>query len=190
MEEGDLSGYLSRNEEHLTRKTRVNICEDIANGLLYMHSQHIIHRDLTTANVLMDSDCKAKLSDFGLSNVIAELRGASFMTSKMAGSARWAAPELFPPDDSVPEANFSTDIYSLGSVIFHVMTGKIPYEGLTETQVMLQVLANNRPPTLIESKLTPTDSFWDIINRCWEAIPASRPTVAEVGQMVALQHLK
>lgn len=70
------------------------------------------------------------------------------------------------------------------------MSGKIPYEGLTETQVMWQVLTNSRPPTRIESKLTPTDRFWDIINQCWEAIPASRPTVAEVGQMVALQHLK
>ena len=134
----------------------------------------------TKANVLMDSDCKARLSDFGLSNVIAELRGASFMTSKMAGSARWAAPELFPPDDSVPESNFSTDIYSLGSVMFHVslldstdapslrnkqvMSGKVPYEGLTETQVMLQVLANNPPPTPTESRLAPTDSFWDIVN--------------------------
>lgn len=63
----------------------------------------------------------AKLSDFGLSNVIAELQGASFMTSKITGSARWAAPELFPPDESArPEPNFSTDVYSLGSVIFHV----------------------------------------------------------------------
>ena len=68
----------------------------------------------------MDSNRTAKLSDFGLSNVIAELRGPSFMTSKMAGSARWAAPELFPPSDDVPEANFYTDIYSLGSVIYHV----------------------------------------------------------------------
>ncbi len=70
--------------------------------------------------MLIDSDRTAKLSDFGLSNVIAELRGPSFMTSKMAGSARWAAPELFPPSDDVPEANFFTDIYSLGSVVYHV----------------------------------------------------------------------
>lgn len=131
------------------------------------------------------------------------------MTSKTAGSARWAAPELFPPDDSAPpEPNFSTDIYSLGSVIFNVslsgespplltemwqvMSGKLPYEGMTETQVMLQVMSG-RLPTPATFKMDSTDSsdgFWHIIKRCWETVPPSRPTVGEVGQMIALLHLR
>ncbi len=72
----------------------------------------------------MDFDSRAKISDFGVSNVIKELQTPSFMTSKVSGSPKWAAPELFTPNDNVPEPNFSTDVYSLGSVMFHVSLSK------------------------------------------------------------------
>ncbi|KJA16612.1 hypothetical protein HYPSUDRAFT_47229 [Hypholoma sublateritium FD-334 SS-4] len=192
MGEGDLAGYLVRKGDHLTQRNRLQICQDIANGLEYIHSRQVVHRDLTTANILIDSNpVIAKLSDFGLSNVIAELQSSSFMTSKITGSARWAAPELFSPDGSIPlEPNFTTDVYSLGSVIFHVMSGKVPYDGLTETQVMLKIMSNQHP-TPITFNMDSTvgcDGVRHIIKLCWETVPPSRPTVAEVGQMIAILH--
>jgi serine/threonine protein kinase len=63
----------------------------------------------------MDNDI-AHLSDFGLSNVINELQGPSFFTSKVGGSARWIAPELL--QDATPA--MSSDVYSFGSVAFYV----------------------------------------------------------------------
>ncbi len=65
----------------------------------------------------------------------------------------------------------------------------MPYEGLSDMQVIIRVLNNPsvRPPITDGSKLAPDDEFWAVIHRCWEQIPASRSTAATVGQMVSHQ---
>jgi serine/threonine protein kinase len=72
----------------------------------------------------MDGDT-AHLSDFGLSNVIAELQGPSFLTSKVGGSTRWIAPELLlVADDATPELTMSCDVYSFANIACYVCLQK------------------------------------------------------------------
>ncbi|KAF9472094.1 kinase-like protein [Pholiota conissans] len=168
-------------------RSRLNICLDIAHGLSYLHEQKVIHGDLSPVNVLMDADV-AHLSDFGLSNVIAELQGPSFYISENSGAARWAAPELLRPAyhegiEINPVLTPACDVYSFASVAFYVITGSTPYSGKRSNNNIIAeiVLSTGRykaPPKPAESLLT--DACWDILMMCWALDPAVRPDIAEV----------
>jgi serine/threonine protein kinase len=79
------------------------------------------------SNVLLDSDGKAFLADFGLSNIIAEAYGPSYITSSIGGSIRWAAPEYFriSGGSSVSTVTTHGDVYSYGSVMLQVRSIRV-----------------------------------------------------------------
>jgi serine/threonine protein kinase len=105
-----------------------------------VHSSGVIHGDLTgvrelkyfpfpysfecyvKSNILIGENGKAYLADFGLSNVLAEVRGYSYVTSSIGGSVRWAAPEIFRVSQEGCVSTVTTygDIYSYGSVMLQV----------------------------------------------------------------------
>jgi serine/threonine protein kinase len=106
-----------------------------------VHSFDVVHGDLTgvrilrpfyshahcycsKSNILIDSDGKAFLADFGLSNVVAETHGPLYVTSSIGGSVRWAAPEHFRLSEGSHVSTVTTrgDIYSYGSVTLQVRT--------------------------------------------------------------------
>jgi serine/threonine protein kinase len=74
------------------------------------------------SNILLDEDGKAVLSDFGLSNVVVDACGPSYVTSSIGGSVRWAAPEHFriSDGDRISTVTTHSDIYSYGSVVLQV----------------------------------------------------------------------
>ena len=91
-----------------------------------MHSQGVIHGDLTSCNILISDTGTACITDFGLSVIPAEFGGTSFITSTVGGAIRFRAPELLPTADTELEAKFKAqltlecDVYSLGSVLLEV----------------------------------------------------------------------
>ncbi|KAF8970615.1 kinase-like domain-containing protein [Flammula alnicola] len=91
MSGADLYRYLNTRGSGLNFGRRLLILSDVAEGLAYLHSRQIIHGDLPTANILMHEG-RAHLHDFGLSNIKAEIRSESFMTSKVGDAARRTAP--------------------------------------------------------------------------------------------------
>ncbi|KAF8183618.1 kinase-like domain-containing protein [Pholiota molesta] len=189
MNQGKLSEYL-KEKGNLNLQERLNICIAIAHGLSYLHSQKVIHGDLTPANILMDSDV-AHLSDFGLSNVIAELQGPSFLTSMVGGSARWIAPELLlATDNTTPELTMACDVYSFASVACYVVTGILPYEHLkTDIAIILEILKSGgkSPSRQAQSELL-MDEFWEILTMCWATDRTTRPEIDDV--LHRLQQLK
>ncbi|KAF8970618.1 kinase-like domain-containing protein [Flammula alnicola] len=137
MSGGDLCRYLDERKAELNFGRRLQIV---------IHSARIIHGDLTTANILTHEG-RAHLHDFGLSNTKAETRNSSFMTSKVGGAVRWAAPELFPFDeDTTPELAMHCDIYSFGAVALHVISGRIPYENLQDFQIFMRLIRPGSGP--------------------------------------------
>jgi serine/threonine protein kinase len=89
----------------------------------YFHAYQLLFQ----SNVLLDSDGKAFLADFGLSNIIAEACGPSYVTSSIGGSIRWAAPEYFriSAGSSVSTVTTHGDIYSYGSVMLQVRSIRV-----------------------------------------------------------------
>ncbi len=80
----DLHRYLEgfhTSTDRLTRPSKVAILTDVTSGLIYLHSQGIIHRDLTAKNVLLSHTCKAKISDFGNSRVVEPNSAVQAMTA-------------------------------------------------------------------------------------------------------------
>lgn len=174
---GSLYHFLGDNKETLTMAIRLKILTDVSEGLAYLHSQSVIHGDLTTANILINDERKALLSDFGLSNLAVGTQDPFFMSSTVGGSPRWAAPELYCLENDVehtPVISKTSDVYSFGSVMLQVITGRIPYHDIAQdVLVIMELISGKHPRRPPEPMLT--DKLWNFIRSCWHADPLSRP---------------
>ncbi|KAF9219866.1 kinase-like protein [Gyrodon lividus] len=148
-------------------------------------------RSLGGSNVLIRDNGRACISDFGLSTLLTELGGSTFVTSHQGGGAlRWAAPELLhlnaevsADEENAPRAppTFQGDIYSFGGIMPQVLTGKIPYHHYyRDAQVVLAISRWETPKR--PSQPPVTDRRWSFIQRCWTFVGAgeSRPSDEEI----------
>ncbi|KAG5026109.1 hypothetical protein JHK86_022023 [Glycine max] len=109
---------------------RMNIAIGSAEGIVYLHHQatpHIIHRDIKASNVLLDSDFRARVADFGFAKLIPD--GATHVTTKVKGTLGYLAPEYA----MLGKANESCDVYSFGILLLELASGKRPIEKLNST---------------------------------------------------------
>jgi len=136
VEGGDLGKALARN--HLSFIQKLNILKDVANALDYAHSVGIIHYDLKPSNILLDSNLKAKVCDFGIS-----LRNPTISGQEHLGSLAYASPEQI----QGATLDSSTDIWSLGVVAFQTITGKLPFEPDTPDRT-IETILNGEPPSI------------------------------------------
>lgn len=110
----------------------------IAQALDYAHQQGIIHRDLKPGNIMLDEDGNAYLSDFGIARVL----GSDLTGSMIIGTPAYMSPEQA---NGLP-IDGRSDIYSLGIVLFELMTGKEPYQAETPMAVLLKHINEPVPP--------------------------------------------
>ncbi|KAG2341955.1 kinase-like protein [Suillus weaverae] len=200
VDNGALTGFLERQEDTLSSEHKFALLTDIALGLQYrklsftppdfananesVHSKSIIHGDLTGSNVLIYGNGRACVTDFGLSTMMEEFIGTSYLTSSIRGNIRWAAAELFdvPEDDGEDHApvllSVECDIYSFGSIILQVLTCKVPYYDVKKDYVVMGLVARGKKPEPPKgSQVAP--AHWEFIQRCW--LPrASRPLIGEI----------
>ncbi|KAI5983346.1 kinase-like domain-containing protein [Pisolithus albus] len=161
---------------HFLWLEKFQILDDVASGLRYLHKNHVTHGDLTGNNVLIFGDGRAVLADFGMSTALKELWGSAYFTESARGTLRWAAPELFQcnEDGITGFAGPPCDVYSFGSIILQVISGKAPYSYLnSDTQVVGMVVRGIRPER--PSKPRIADEQWDIIQWCWSPDATQRP---------------
>ncbi|KAG2753109.1 kinase-like protein [Suillus brevipes Sb2] len=177
MPNGTLNSYLSHLHETLTTMDRLRILKQITEGLKYLHDNNVIHGDLTSNNVLVDTDGSPRLADFGVSNIMVESNPAF---SYQTGAVRWAAPELIVLQDgkTVPCATKSSDIYALGCIMLQVLYGKPPYWWIkTALQVMALKFKYQEP---INNTMHIQAYYLDFMRRCWSVECEKRPSVEEV----------
>ncbi|KAH0834797.1 hypothetical protein J3R83DRAFT_10398 [Lanmaoa asiatica] len=159
VENGALTSYLERLHNTLTRLQRLVLLNGVACGLLYLHSKHIVHGDLSGANVLIHKDGRACIADFGLSTLLTELGASTFATSHHAkGSLRWMAPELImvSEDDSedIPPKvtpQVQSDVYSFGGIL----TGNVPYHYYVRDAQVMNALGKGITPRRPKPSLMP-----------------------------------
>ena len=121
---------------------------DIADALDYIHRQGVIHRDIKSSNVLLDEAGKCYLADFGIARDVSESTQLT-TTGSVLGTVDYVAPELFLPGH---KADDRSDLYSLGVLLFEVVTGQLPFTAESQLAVVSMHL-NQPPPT--PSKLDP-----------------------------------
>jgi len=145
------------------------IARQICAGLAAAHERGVIHRDLKPANVMLDGAGKIRLMDFGLAGVAASMKGAEVR----AGTPAYMAPEQL----AGREVSTKSDIYSLGLILYEILTGKRAFEATTlpELKKLREQGTITNPSTLVRD-LDPL--IERVILRCLENDPDKRPASA------------
>lgn len=185
---GSLTMYLESHRDLLI-PDRFKLLSDIASGLHYLHSSQVVHGDLSGSNVLVMENGTACLSDFGLSGVVSEFFGSSTFSSTISCNIRWGAPELFVlpenQDGSTNRPSKEADVYSFGSIMLQVLSGKVPYYYIKQQmQIIMMVVDGKKPRRPEEPKIA--EEHWSMIESCWGPYNV-RPTVEDLLRFVAAQ---
>ncbi|GCE25511.1 hypothetical protein KDA_09950 [Dictyobacter alpinus] len=138
MDGGTLRGRVRRSA--LSLKQACNYLRDIADALDYMHEQGIIHRDIKSSNVLLDADGRCYLADFGIARTASDSTQLT-STGNVLGTVDYIAPELF---ESNYRADARSDYYSLGVLLFEMVTGHLPF--VAENQIAVVAMHVNKLP--------------------------------------------
>lgn len=168
---------------------RQSLIMNVALGLEYLHCYRVVHGDLKGDNILIDSNGRARLADFGLACVMYSEDTLNTRTTTPEGQTeRWAAPEVLEPDKfGVPGVIFESDIHSFGMVMLEIFSGEIPYvDILRPTNVRAKIVNGDRPSRPNATDIGLSDEVWKLIERCWDQHWGNRPSMLSVVEV--LQH--
>jgi serine/threonine-protein kinase len=111
----------------------LDICIQISEALAHAHQRGLIHRDVKPKNIILTPDGVAKLTDLGLARATDDKDAAESEAGKAYGTPYYISPEQIRGDVDI---DFRADIYSLGATLYHLVTGRPPFEGDTPSAVM------------------------------------------------------
>ncbi len=167
--DGEDLGSLLRRIGRLPSDKATEFARKICAGLAAAHQNGILHRDLKPANIMIDSQGKVVLMDFGLAGLAGQLEGAEIR----AGTPAYMAPEQL----AGREVTVKSDIYALGLVLYEMFAGRKPFDGETLADVMRQQAAS--APASIATTVKDMDPAVErVILRCLGPDPNNRPASA------------
>ncbi|MGA8147963.1 MAG: serine/threonine-protein kinase [Gallionellaceae bacterium] len=136
MEGCELQNLL-KDEQRLSVEEALNIAIQVATGLAYAHEHGIVHRDVKPSNIMVLKNNQIKIADFGIARMDTSL--LSTQTGKVMGSPLYMSPEQI-LNRSV---DARSDLFSLGTMLFRMLTGKMPFSGDNAHSVMYQIVHEN-----------------------------------------------
>ena len=143
---------LYRMYQNERREFAVFIIKNVLSGIMALHDKGYVHRDIDPSNIMITSDRKVKIIDFGIAKQMSTLNTQDQLLTTAGmfmGKAAYAAPELVLGD--VSHQNETTDIYAIGIMFFQLVTGNLPFEGATHEILEMQQ-HKKMPLQLIEDK--------------------------------------
>ncbi|MGH9789427.1 MAG: serine/threonine-protein kinase [Candidatus Acidiferrales bacterium] len=167
-----LESLLEKSSTGLPLEQGLEVGLQVAEALDYAHQRGVIHRDIKPANIMVTSDGRAKIADFG----IAKMEGTQLtQTGQLVGTPAFMSPEQF----SGGGIDARSDIFSLGAVLYEMFTGVMPFGGDTVTEVIFKV---TQMPPAPACKLNPRlpESVEVMLNRCLAKEPTKRYASARV----------
>ncbi|KAL3644894.1 serine threonine-protein kinase [Castilleja foliolosa] len=172
---GTLKKFLIRNSrKKLAFKVVVQLALDLARGLSYLHSKKIVHRDVKTENMLLQTDRTLKIADFGVARI--EAQNPRDMTGN-TGTLGYMAPEVL---DGKPY-NRKCDVYSFGICLWEIYCCDMPYSDLSFAEVSCAIVQQVLRPEI--PRCCP-GGFTSIMRKCWAAKPENRPEMDEVVKLL------
>lgn len=171
---GSIAGMLKQYntfQEPLIR----NFTRQILEGLSYLHSCNIIHRDIKGANILVDNRGAVKISDFGVSKKTSfnGMNAAPGTRTSLQGSVFWMAPEVVRQSGQ----SIKSDIWSVGCLIVEMFTGSRPFPSMTTLQALFAVGSNNESPSVPD---TASDEAKAFLKQTFEVDHNKRPGADEL----------
>lgn len=166
-----------RHDEVLLQR-RKKVALGIARGLGYLHSKHVIHRDLKPQNIGFDADGGVRIFDFGLArdmdphNGSVTYRGGRCLTG-MVGTPRYMAPE----NALCQPYGLPSDVYSFAVLLWEICTLKVAYEGVTVEEVVDKVVRGNQRPSLRRTGGSISSQMKELLQMSWQPNPQDRPTI-------------
>ncbi|RIB27096.1 kinase-like domain-containing protein [Gigaspora rosea] len=169
-----LEGCLRENLHTIARmdwRDKLNLLQCIAYDLLIIHSQGLIHRDLHSGNILLNSLKSAYIADLGLSitaNIISKSN-----SNGIYGVLPYVAPEILNEHPYTKES----DIYSFSMIMWEILYGKpVCYETKSDLQLQLHICSSLRPHIYENTAIC----YADLMKKCWDIYPKKRPTSKEI----------
>uniref|UniRef100_A0A7N6C1Z1 Tyrosine-protein kinase n=1 Tax=Anabas testudineus TaxID=64144 RepID=A0A7N6C1Z1_ANATE len=191
---GSLRDYLMKNRERIDHKKLVHYTSQIAKGMEYLSSKRYIHRDLATRNILVESELRVKIGDFGLTKVLPQDKEYYMVKEPGESPIFWYAPE------SLTESKFSvaSDVWSFGVVLYELFTHSD--KNSSPPAVFMSMMGNDKQGQLIVYHLIellksgsrlpqpldcPTE-IHEIMEECWHNDPSLRPSFKELALRIDL----
>ncbi|KAK0435392.1 kinase-like domain-containing protein [Armillaria borealis] len=175
MDNGDIMSFLRRHP----RLDRLKSITDVARGMAYLHSLEppIVHADIRGANILITSDFRCCLADFGLALAV-EPPSSSSCNNSISGSLRWLAPEILHFHLFDPRYLAARDVYAFGCTIVEIFTGKPPYPHIRhDSAIIHEVLTKGNRP---ERPSMMPDELWKLVSQCFLASADRRPLSSDL----------
>jgi eukaryotic-like serine/threonine-protein kinase len=161
-----LDKVLSRNDHKLPLDTALQLTQELAEALDCAHGQGVVHRDLKPANILLTEDGHAKIADFGVAKL-------NLANHTLAGRALGTPAYMSPEQLNGEPVDGRSDLFSLGVVLYTVLTGYRPFQGNSAITVSFKVVNRDPvPATILDSDLP--QGLDSIIQRAMAKDPADR----------------
>lgn len=159
-----LKTYIEKKGQ-LNYKETLSIAIQVGRGIQAAHAKNIIHRDIKPQNIIISTDGKVKVTDFGIARAVSE----HTIHSDVMGSVHYASPE----QARNGYVSSKSDIYSLGIVMYEMVTGRVPFDGDSTVAVAIQHLQDEMVPPSTYAENLPV-SLEKIIQKCTQKSPDRR----------------
>ena len=153
VEGSTIKDALDKNQAY-DEKVALKIVMAVAEALKHAHQRGLIHRDIKPENVILTKDGNVKLADLGLARLTADEKWAMSEAGMAIGTPYYISPEQVRGQVDV---DIRADIYSLGATLYHMVTGRVPYDGENPTEVMRKHVDKNTilvPPDHLNTNLS------------------------------------
>ncbi|AET70130.1 protein kinase family protein with PASTA domain [Desulfosporosinus orientis DSM 765] len=156
----------------LSTDQAINLARQITGAIQNAHENHIIHRDIKPHNILVTAEGNVKVTDFGIARAVSSATVTH--TGDIVGSVHYLSPE----QAKGIQSNERSDIYSLGIVLYELLTGKVPYDGETPIAIALKHLQQDpEPPSRLNPRIS--KDFEAVIMRAISKSPEQRYSSAK-----------
>jgi serine/threonine-protein kinase len=170
-------------EGRMPQERAIRIAVALLDALEYIHANGVVHRDLKPENIMVDADDNIKLIDFGIASDSAARRLTYANFTATLGTPNYISPEQV----KGKRGDGRSDIYSVGVILYEMLTGRQPFSGPTPMAVMNDRLLNHpMPPTIANSSISP--QLQEVLYRALERDPKNRYARAHDFQW-DLEHL-
>jgi serine/threonine protein kinase len=163
-----------------------NWTKQLLKGLLYLHSQRVIHRDIKGDNILIDTSCsveseaQVKLVDFGAAK---RLTDAVSHSRTVVGTPYWMAPEIVDLTGEGDGYSYKADVWSTGCTVAEFITGKPPWPSKANIPAAIMMIGQSVDgPTEVPTAEECSPGCFDFMKQCFVRKPEDRPTVEELLQ--------
>jgi serine/threonine protein kinase len=157
----------------VTRDMLIKMLRDAARGILHLHSEHVIHRDISARNMLVAKDTTVRVTDFGLSRLRQDTEESYATTKSNVGPVKWMAPE------AITKRIYSekSDSWSFGVLVWEMVTQNEPWQNVALLDIAIGV---GRKGWTLKIPKNCDPFFKRLMKDCWKQQPEKRPSFQEI----------